>query len=100
MSERGRNIVIGFFVLLGLAALGYLVVRFQTTVNVFTDRSDYYIEIHADHTAAVLPDQTIHINGEPVGHILSVDLVDDEDPRKGVIIIAAINQQYSIPEDV
>ena len=100
MSERGRNIAVGLFVLLGLAALGYLIVKFQPTVGLFADRSDYYIEIQADQTAAVLPDQTIHLNGKPVGHIRSVELADDKDPRKGVIIIAAINQQYSIPEDV
>ena len=100
MSERGRNIVVGLFVLLGLAVLGYLIVKFQATVGLFSDRNDYYIEIQADQTADVLPGQTIHLNGHPVGHIRSVDLADDEDPRKGVIIIAAIKQQYSIPEDV
>lgn len=98
MSERGRNIVVGFFVLLGLAMLGYLIVKFQATVGLFTAGSDYYIEIQADQTAAVLPGQSIHLNGKPIGNILSVDLA--EDPRLGVTIIAAISQQYSIPEDV
>ncbi|MCK4850788.1 MAG: MCE family protein [Phycisphaerae bacterium] len=98
MSEHGRNIIVGFFVLLGLAVLAYLIVKFQSTVGLFTGRGDYYIEIQADQTAAVLPGQAIHLNGKPVGRIRSVDLA--EDPRKGVIIIAAINQQYSIPDDV
>ncbi|GAJ05357.1 unnamed protein product, partial [marine sediment metagenome] len=93
-----RNIIVGFFVLLGLAVLAYLIVKFQSTVGLFTGRGDYYIEIQADQTAAVLPGQAIHLNGKPVGHIRSVDLA--EDPRHGVTIIAAIDQRYSIPEDV
>ncbi len=98
MTERGRNIIVGLFVLLGLVVLGYLIVKFQSTVGLFTGRGDYYIEIQAEQTAAVLPGQAIHLNGQPIGQIRSVDLA--EDPRQGVIIIAAINQKYSIPEDV
>jgi len=100
MSERGRNIIVGFFVLLGLAVLAYLIVKFQSTVGLFTGRDDYYIEIQADQTAAVLPGQAIHLNGKPIGRIHSVGLAKDKDPRQGVIITAAINQQYSIPENV
>ncbi|NIA07300.1 MAG: hypothetical protein GWP14_06645 [Actinobacteria bacterium] len=98
MTERGRNIVIGLFVLLGLVVLGLLIVKFQAAVDYFGGRRDYYIEIQAEKTAAVLAGQTIHLNGYPIGTIKSVRLA--EDPRDGVIITAAIGQAYNIPEDV
>ena len=98
MTERGRNIVIGIFVLLGLFVLGLLIVKFRTAVDYFGGMRDYYIEIQAEKTAAVLAGQTIHMNGYPIGEIKSVKLA--EDPRQGVIITAAIGSAYSIPEDV
>ena len=98
MSDRGRNIVVGMFVLLGLIVLGLLIVQFKTTVSYFSGRQDYYIEIKADQTASVLPGQTVHMNGYPIGEIKSIRLADD--PRKGVIIRACIHQKYSIPKDV
>ena len=67
MSERGQNIIVGFFVLLGLAVLTLLIVKFQSGVGYFTGRGDYYIEIQAEQTAAVLPGQTIHLNGIAIG---------------------------------
>ena len=100
MSERGRNIVVGLFVLAGLAVLALLIVKFQTGVTYFTGMGDYYIEIQASQTAAVLPGQTIHLNGIAIGQIHSVGLANDQDPRQGVIITAAISHQFSIPEDV
>ena len=98
MNEYGRNVVVGFFVLLGMVVLALLIVKFQSTVGYFSGSDDYYIEIEAEQTAAILPGQTVHLNGKPVGRIRSVELA--EDPRDGVIITAAIRQQYSIPEDV
>ena len=100
MSERGRNLVVGIFVLAGLIALGLLIVKFQGAVSYFGGLQDYYIEIEASQTAAVLSGQTVHLNGYPIGNVSSVILADDLDPRKGVIITASIRQAYSIPEDV
>ncbi len=98
MSERARNTVIGIFVLLGMLVLGLLIVKFRTAVDYFGGMRDYYIEIQAEKTAAVLAGQTIHMNGYPIGQIKSVRLA--KDPRNGVIITAAIGQAYSIPKDV
>ena len=98
MTERGRNTVVGLFVLAGLGVLAYLIVQFEVTAGFFTRMGDYYIEVRAEQSAAVLPGQPIHLNGQPIGRIESVELA--EDPRDGVIIIAAINQRYNIPEDV
>ena len=98
MTERGRNTIVGIFVLLGLFVLGLLIVKFQTAVDYFGGLRDYYIEIQAAQTAAVLPGQAMHMNGYPVGEIKSVRLADD--PRQGVIITASIGYAYSIPEDV
>ena len=97
MSERGRDTVVGLFVLLGLLVLALLIVKFQTAANYFGGLRDYYIEIQAEKTAAVLAGQTIHMNGYPIGEIKSVRLADD--PRDGVIITAAIGQAYRIPVD-
>ena len=98
MTETGRNTVIGTFVLLGLIVLGLLIIKFNTAVDYFGGLRDYYIEIKADKTAAVLPGQTVHMNGYPIGQIRDVRLADD--PRDGVIITAAIGQDYRIPNDV
>ena len=98
MNERRRDIVVGIFVLLGLVVLGVLIVQFRGAVSYFTGRQNYYLEIEADQTAAVLPGQAVHLNGYPIGEISKVRLADD--PRQGVIITASINQAYSIPEDV
>ena len=98
MTERGRDIVIGVFVLLGLAVLGLLIIKFNTAVDYFGGMRNYYIEIQADKTAAVLAGQTVHLNGYPIGEIKSVRLADD--PRQGVIITATIGQDFRIPSDV
>ena len=98
MNERGRNVVVGVFVLTGLIVLALLIVKFQGAVSYFSGMQDYYIEIEASQTAAVLSGQTVHLNGYPIGNISSVILADD--PRQGVIITVSIRQAYSIPEDV
>ena len=98
MTENGRNVLVGIFVLVGLLVLGLLIVKFQTTVGYFAGLGDYYIEIKAETTADVRVGQNVHLNGKPIGEVTSVELA--EDPRKGVIITAAIDQKYDIPEDV
>ena len=50
MSERGRNIIVGLFVLAGLAVLALLIEKFQSTAGLLTGRGDYYIDIQADQT--------------------------------------------------
>ena len=98
MTERGRNVVVGIFTLLGLIVLAVLIVQFQAGVRHFKGTKDYYVEITADQTAAILPGQDVHLNGKRVGYIKSVELA--KDPRNGVIIIASIDPKYDIPIDV
>ena len=98
MTERGRNVVVGIFALLGLIVLAVLIVQFQAGVRYFRGTKDYYLEITADQTAAILPGQDVHLNGKRVGYIKSVELATD--PREGVIIIASIDPKYDIPKDI
>lgn len=98
MTERGRNVVVGVFTLLGLIFLALLVVQFQAGLRHLRGSKDYYLEIAADQTAAILPGQDVHLNGKRIGYIKSVELA--EDPREGVVIIASIDSKYDIPVDV
>lgn len=95
MNETRRNFIVGMFVLLGLAALGVMIVLFGEAPQVFTP--SYKITINFPSSGPVQQADPILMNGLQVGQVKDVEAKSDI--RKGVTIICLINSKYTIPVD-
>lgn len=95
MKERKQNALIGLFVLGGLVSLGVLMVKFGEAAGLL--RAGYTVHAQFDRVAGMREGLEVSLAGVPIGRVMGVDLVDRDDPGKGVLVAMEINKQFKIP---
>lgn len=94
MTERVRNIAVGFTVILALCGLGVMIVLFgKSPVHA---RSGYPLVLMLPASGGVGPGGDVQLNGIHVGTVSSVVLLSD--PTQGVRVRCRIERRYRIPE--
>lgn len=97
MSEQRRNLAVGLTVLVSLGLLGILVMRFAGMPALF--QRGYHVRIQLDATHEVHEGDPVHLAGMVVGRITDIGFTDN-DPRKGVTMLARIESDIHVPADV
>lgn len=93
MSEYRRNIAVGVTVLVGLVALGAVIVLFGEVPALV--RSGYVVEVSMPGAGGVSEGAAVNLNGKQIGKVGGIYL--REDPREGVVLVCHINDEVRIP---
>lgn len=95
MREFRKNLIVGFFVLVGLLAFGTMIIIFGMAPSALIP--SYKVTMDFPSTGPIQGDDPIFLNGIQIGHVDSVEPL--EDLRMGVMIICMIHDKYRIPAD-
>lgn len=96
MKEMKRNIMVGGFMLAGLAVLGLLMVMFGETPE-WLGGAEYKIEISVKHLRGAAEGTPVRLNGVEIGRVGTLRFEDPARPDKGVSIVALIKNKYIVP---
>lgn len=96
MNETRRNLVVGLFVLVGLAAMGALIVLFGQQAALMTPRDGYVIEARFTAATGIRPGTVVTIGGIDVGRVRSVDFVDRTRFGAGVRVVLSFDRDVRI----
>lgn len=96
MSEYKRNMLVGLFMLAGLAVLGTLLVLFGET-PAWLGGAEYELTINFREVEGVAEGMAIFLNGVQVGRVGRLDFSDAQRPDLGVEVVALIKDKYFIP---
>jgi phospholipid/cholesterol/gamma-HCH transport system substrate-binding protein len=88
ISERGRQIRLGLFVVLSFVLLGVLIMMFGRTPAFLTTRDSYVVEF--DNAPGLSPGTPIRRSGVKVGQVSRVEL--DEDGK--VMVTLLVDRKY------
>jgi phospholipid/cholesterol/gamma-HCH transport system substrate-binding protein len=95
MSPTRRNIVVGFTVIVALAVLGWMMLKFgNAPVKVFTKTEEIPVHFVADRADGLSEGSTVSYLGVPVGRVTQMRR---EENQQDVIIEAMINDRPPLP---
>lgn len=97
MAETRRNLIVGVFVLVGIVALGTLIVLFGRGPSQFVHGDTYPLSIHFEQVAGVRAGNLVTVRGITVGRVVAVDVTDPDQLDAGVDVRVAIEQRYRFP---
>ncbi|MFQ5490157.1 MAG: MlaD family protein [Phycisphaerae bacterium] len=96
MQETGRNILVGVFMITGLAVLGVLMIMFGEQPS-WLGGHEYELRIEFSELDGVSEGMPVSLNGVQVGRVGRLEFVDKQNPSQGVKVIALIKEAYFIP---
>lgn len=96
MSDRGKRIRLGLFVLAALTALGGLIVAFGGRPTFLTRRDKYVVQF--DNAPNVAPGTPVRRAGVRIGQVAGVELVEPESPEDAakVRVTVLVDRKYKI----
>lgn len=95
MSEKRRNLAVGATVLVAMALLGGMILRFAGVPEMF--QRGYEIKMESDAAHDVHEGDLVHLAGMNIGRITKMAFTDPNDPIKGVTFTARIDWNVNIP---
>lgn len=108
MPEMRRNLLVGLFALVGLAALATLIVLFGRGPAALVAGGTYPLHIHFDEVVEIREGNQVMVKGIPIGRVVTVNLLtpaelgpDEPIPVgsvTGVDVVVAIENRYQLPE--
>lgn len=98
MEERKQSILVGLFMLAGLACLATLVFWFAEAPGLFGQRS-YALQIHFDRLQGVQAGTEIRMAIGRVGLVKDLRFADPQNPGRGVVVVADIDWDVGMPVD-
>ncbi len=98
MNENTRNFMVGLFVWASLSVLGLLMVWFGETPS-WLPSSEWELRItDVSELSGVGEGSSVKLNGVEIGRVSDLEFENVQRPGQGVVIIARIQKEYSIPE--
>ncbi len=99
MSETARNLMVGTFVIVSLVVLATLMVWFGEVPDWMGGNEWTLNIIDVRELRGLEEGSPVQLNGVEIGRVKSLEFSDSERPASGVVIVAGIKQQYSVPTD-
>jgi phospholipid/cholesterol/gamma-HCH transport system substrate-binding protein len=96
VDSRRRNVLIGLFVLGGLAGLGILIVKFGESKRWFGQQ--YIVFAKFDRITGVREGTEVLLAGVSVGNIRKIELAVRERPNEGVLVAMEIAKEFPLPK--
>ncbi len=97
MEETRRNLIVGLFVLIGLAGLGTLIILFGRGPTWLTQGGTYPMTVRFDHGEGIRTGSLVTLNGITIGRVQSVEVADLDRPGEGVYVRVTIEEPYKLP---
>jgi phospholipid/cholesterol/gamma-HCH transport system substrate-binding protein len=97
MSDRARNLAVGFTVIVGFVMLGAMIIAFAGVPQMF--QPGYIVYIDCDAANGVSPGDPVHLRGIRVGYVTDVSFTKDQ-PEEGVTYTAKIRYSTHLPGNV
>ncbi len=97
MNEYRRNVLVGLFLIAGLAGLLWLSIMFGEVATWLFGGRTYRVDAFFDNVSNIIKGDEIHMKGVRVGHVEDVGFRDPSHPEKGVRIEMAIMNKWRIP---
>lgn len=98
MLEMRRNLAVGAFVLVGLLALGSLIVLFGKFPTWFVRGKTYAVHIHFTDVSGIRSGNEVTVAGCRIGRVEDINFINPADLRVGVDVLVAIDEPYKIPK--
>lgn len=99
MSHSRQNFWVGAFVLLGLGALGVMIVLFGQLPTWISSGNTYPINIRFETIAGVREGTVVTLAGKRIGRVSAVDFANLERIDLGVRVVVAVERQYRLPKN-
>ena len=97
MKEYTRNLLVGTFVISGLACLGILMVWFGETPT-WLGGDQWRLTIGPMHGIQGIGEGTpVQLNGVEIGRVSQLEFHNPDRPDRGVDVVCLIEDQYKIP---
>ncbi|HRX84746.1 MAG TPA: MlaD family protein [Phycisphaerae bacterium] len=96
MTEMRRNFLVGLFMVVGLGALGYLLVLFGEA-PAWLGGAEWTLRIRVNEISGIEEGTPVYLNGIKVGRVTGLAFVRMTEPDQGVEIITQIENDYSVP---
>ncbi len=97
MREASRNLWVGLFVIISFGALGVLMVWFGEA-PAWLGVGDWQLKITGVRDLSGIGEGgSVTLNGVEIGRVQSLEFEDRRRPDQGVVIIARIQEAYSVP---
>lgn len=96
MNERRQDLMVGLFVVIGMVALGVLVVLFGEAPHWLTGKR-YAIRISFTTLSDVQEGTEVTMNGISVGRVSTIEFKDSKYPEHGTYVYVQVDPQYQIP---
>jgi len=98
MQEQRRNVMVGTFLLLGLAGLGYMIMLFGKAPEWLTGRDTWPLHIYFDEITDVHEGSTeVTLSGKRVGRVTTITFRDPKRPGAGVEVEVGVDREYELP---
>ncbi len=99
MTETTRNFWVGAFVVVSVVVLATLMSWFGETPD-WLGGNEWNLRItDVQGLSGIEAGSPVRLNGVEIGRVRSVDFVDAGRPELGVVILARIQDRYSIPDE-
>ena len=96
MSEMRRNLLVGMFMILGLGALGFLLVMFGEAPS-WLGGAEYPLKIRVSEIYGISDGTPVLMNGIQIGRVESLEFLDPAAPENGVEVVAQIKDEFKVP---
>ncbi len=98
MAEHGRNVVVGSFVIVAIAAFLGLAILFGATPGLLRPAT-YDVRILFDSASGIRVGNPVEVAGKTIGYVQQVTFADPNDLRRGVVVVAGVNLGVQLPVD-
>ncbi len=99
MEDGRRNVLVGLFVLLGLVALGTLIVLFGQGPTWLVRGGTYPLHITFEQGSGISAGTQVTLKGLAIGRVESIDMINMDKLDQGVDVLVAIEQRFQLPLD-
>jgi len=106
-SQRRRNIVVGLFVILGICALGWLILKFGDLPGVVTKMNSFEVFVQFPTATGVQKDTPVRFCGYQIGRVTTVmapeirkDLETGLEYYQTVVVLSIDKRYVTIPSSV
>jgi phospholipid/cholesterol/gamma-HCH transport system substrate-binding protein len=106
-KQRKHNIVVGFFVILGLCALVWLIFKFGDLPGIVTKLDSFEVFVQFPTATGVQRDTPVRFCGYQIGRVTSVmapeirkDMVDGLEYYQTVVVLSVDKRYVTIPSNI
>jgi phospholipid/cholesterol/gamma-HCH transport system substrate-binding protein len=97
MQSRALEILVGFFVCLGVAAIFILTLRVASTDTISSGKNDYHVTAKFDTIGGLARGASVRMSGVKIGRVTSISI--DPNTFQAVTNLEIEASQSHIPED-